>query len=151
MSLAATTPGQWSDPAAIRLGPVLPTVDDLTENLSWRPRADIIELPLIGTIRIQVELPGVRLSDVRVELEGTTLLVKGQRQSLQSEKWLGETWSRVERRHGPFERSFQLPVGTLWQNITSRLSDGILTIEIRVPPENFSRGTGIREIAITKL
>ena len=50
-----------------------------TETGTWQPRVDMCETP--GEIIVEVELPGVRREDVRIEVEGDFLRITGERRT----------------------------------------------------------------------
>jgi HSP20 family protein len=67
-----------------------------------------------------LEVPGIKRQDLAVELKDRMLTVSGQR-----------FWKRGEGEAGqPFSRTVALPTSIVWENITARLEDGILTITL---------------------
>jgi len=72
---------------------------------SWMPAVDVRETK--EAVEIQAELPGIDPKDVNVSVEGGVLTIKGSRQFEKATE--GETYHRVERAYGSFERSFTLP------------------------------------------
>lgn len=67
-----------------------------------------------------LEVPGVKRQDLVVELKDRMLTVSGQR-----------FWKRGQGEAGkPFSRTVALPTSIVWENITARLEDGILTITL---------------------
>ena len=50
-----------------------------SETSNWQPRVDMCETP--EAIIVEVELPGVRREDVRIEIEGDFLHISGERRA----------------------------------------------------------------------
>jgi len=105
----------------------------------WRPRADVGQTD--SDFLIHLEVPGVRMDQIKIEVANDVLTVRGERLPRVSGTGAGagekdsETLARAERRVGPFQRSFSLPVGIETSRIRAILENGVLVI--RVPkPEN---------------
>jgi HSP20 family protein len=69
---------------------------------------------------VSLEVPGIKRQDLAVELKDRMLTVSGQRFCKRGEGEAGQ----------PFSRTVALPTGIVWENITARLEDGILTITL---------------------
>ena len=93
----------------------------------WAPAVDIREDN--SEIALEVELPGIRPSDVEVVAENGVLTIRGEKQNTSSETSEGR-YHVVERTFGSFTRSFQLPTGVDEQAIEAEFNDGLLTIRI---------------------
>ena len=63
---------------------------------NWQPRVDMCETP--GEIIVEVELPGVRREDVRIEVEGDFLRITGERRTTAEHQ--ERNYYRLERRYG---------------------------------------------------
>lgn len=113
---------------------------------------DVKELPS-GVIVLAVDMPGVSLPDVKVQVEGGNVLTisgerkhpaeDGQHQQQQqgadggtSEKQ-GVKYLRMERRMGKFMRRFPLPESADLESIRAEYKDGVLTVTVdkKPPPE----------------
>jgi len=71
-----------------------------------------------------VEIPGISLSDVKLEVDGTKLRLSGTRPEVDpSTRFL-----RMERVYGEFDREFDIPHDIDAEGISASLSSGILTI-----------------------
>jgi HSP20 family protein len=81
-----------------------------------------------GAIEISAELPGINANDVQVSVEGSVLTIRGERKHEEEEE--GETYHRVERAYGLFERSFTLPVSAELDTIEATYKDGVLALTI---------------------
>jgi HSP20 family protein len=93
----------------------------------WAPAVDIREDN--KEIALEVELPGIKPSDVEVTAENGVLTIRGEKQSTSSEGTEGR-YHVVERSYGSFTRSFQLPQGVDDQRIEADFADGLLTVRI---------------------
>ncbi len=88
----------------------------------WFPAVDVAEDA--EAHRITLELPGVKATDVKVELDGNRLTVSG------NKKVEVDTATRSERRYGSFSRVFTLPETVNGEAIEARSEDGVLTITL---------------------
>ena len=89
----------------------------------WAPAVDIREDN--KEIALEVELPGIKPSDVEVMAENGVLTIRGEKQSASTEG-IGGRYHVVERSYGSFTRSFQLPTGVDEQRIEADFADGLL-------------------------
>jgi HSP20 family molecular chaperone IbpA len=89
------------------------------------PRTDICASATEETVHL--DLPGVRRDAVGVRLQGSLLIIRGNR----SASCPGPGWRR-ERRSGPFERILRVPRGLDPGSIRTDLADGVLTVRIPV-------------------
>jgi HSP20 family protein len=78
-------------------------------------------------LHVEAELPGLKLDDLELYVDGTELTIKGQRQKSLEE---GATFHRRERGVGPFTRVIQLPVEVDAEKVQATLRDGILTLTL---------------------
>ncbi|MGE0554700.1 MAG: Hsp20/alpha crystallin family protein, partial [Gemmatimonadales bacterium] len=95
-------------------------------NSAWLPPCDIAEDK--DSLRVTLELPGVRAEDVKLNLENNLLTIRGEKRQTTDEK--NERYHRYERSYGVFERSFTLPSTVDPDRIKARVEHGVLTIEI---------------------
>jgi HSP20 family protein len=72
-----------------------------------------------------VELPGLTQDDVQLQHHEGRLTISGIRRERESPC---EQFHRIERGHGSFSRTFQLPVPIDAERITADLRDGVLTV-----------------------
>ena len=92
----------------------------------WQPRVDMCETS--EAIIVEVELPGVHHEDVRIEVEGDTLRITGERRAASERQ--GRNYYRVERSYGHFERQLRLPSTVAREAIRAEFDAGILTITL---------------------
>ena len=77
---------------------------------------------------IDIDMPGVKLEDVGIEVHEGVLNVTGQRKLAKDEA--REGYRRVERSFGTFARSFRLPKHVNDGEITAKMVDGVLTLTL---------------------
>jgi HSP20 family protein len=108
---------------------------------SWRPAAEVIETP--EGLEIHCELAGLDRDEVRVQVEGSMLVVSGERARRQEDE--GLEWHRLERSYGKFQRKFELPRNLDLDAIEAELDRGVL--EVRVPwrPEARARDIPLQQ------
>ena len=97
----------------------------------WRPVVDIFDTE--KAIVINAELPGVSRDSITLDVKENVLTLKGERKS--DEDVSQESYYRMERCFGTFERAFTLPSMVDPEKITANFKDGILRIEIPKPQE----------------
>ncbi|MEZ4221349.1 MAG: Hsp20/alpha crystallin family protein [Polyangiaceae bacterium] len=96
------------------------------DNPQFLPAVDIKEDD--GAYHITAELPGMKVQDVSVEVDGNVLTISGERKfEKKSEK---EGWHRVERRYGSFSRRFFLPDTVDGSKIDAKMQDGLLFVAL---------------------
>lgn len=77
---------------------------------------------------VTVELPGVEREDVGLQLEGDTLMIRGEKKH--EEKESKKDFYRVERSYGSFQRMLTLPQDADTESIQARFEKGVLTVDI---------------------
>jgi len=90
---------------------------------------------------IKADLPGMTQKDVKVNLMGDTLTIRGERKQ-ESEKKDGSS-RRTERIYGMFERSFRLGTPVRSDKVNAQYRDGVL--EVHVPKAEEAK---LREVEI---
>lgn len=104
---------------------------------AWTPATDIYETQEEYVFRL--ELPGIRKEEIKVEFNGETLNISGERKEEKDVK--KESYHRLERCCGTFKRSFSIPKNVDGSKITAQMKDGIL--ELRVPKVEESKTKAI--------
>jgi len=99
----------------------------------WAPAADAYESAEEYVFR--VEIPGVSLADVKLEVEGSRLRVSGTRPEVDP----ASRFLRMERVYGDFDREFEIPHDIEADGISASLAAGILTIRA---PKSAPAGAG---------
>lgn len=127
--------------------PFLPAADLLAEMpqaIGWMPPVEIRESD--AALRITAELPGMKLEDVHVELEGDLLTIRGEKQEERTEGDEKAQYHLTERSYGAFHRSFTLPANVNTDQVNAAFAKGVLTVELPKTTEPRPRG---RTIEIT--
>jgi HSP20 family protein len=78
---------------------------------------------------VKVELPGVDVDAVNLEVRGRSLIVSGERPVRETE---GRTYQQVELTSGPFKRVVELSVEVVADEAQATYDDGILRVELPV-------------------
>jgi HSP20 family protein len=102
------------------------------------PSADLSETDT--AIEVRVDLPGIKPSEIDIQLSGNVLTVSGERKEEKEEK--GRTFHRVERRTGSFSRSITLPCAVQEQEVAAEYRDGVLAITL--PKEEGAKARKIK-------
>ena len=89
----------------------------------WIPPIDVHETP--DEYVITAELPGVSRSDIQIEVGDGRIQISGQRPERDVPC---EQYHRVERGHGQFSRTFELPLPVDGERVTADLRNGVLTV-----------------------
>jgi len=93
---------------------------------AWTPVVDVLETK--DGLQLTAELPGIDPKDVEVTIENGVLSIRGERSFEKAAE--GETYHRVERVYGTFERSFTLPSSLDAEHIDARFKNGLLTLHL---------------------
>jgi HSP20 family protein len=79
-------------------------------------------------IVIEAEVPGLKKEQVRVELEGGVLRIKGEKKDVDEQK--SKTYVHRELKHSSFCRSFSIGRNVDTDKITSKFENGVLEITL---------------------
>ncbi|MEF2230416.1 MAG: Hsp20/alpha crystallin family protein [Pseudodesulfovibrio sp.] len=94
---------------------------------AWTPTADVLESD--DGFVIVVELPGLTLDDITLEIKGNQIILFGR---TPDEKRPGGTRHHVvERPTGPFARAFTLDRAVRAGDVAATLRHGLLTITLK--------------------
>ena len=126
-------PGLWPMMRPLRRFAQLPTPT------TFAPRVDVFEKD--GTLVVKAELPGIKKEDVRVELEGSNLVIRGESKGEHEIKQ--ENFYRMERSAGSFYRRLPLPFEAQPDQVRASMSDGVLEVRIPRPVEQTPEATRI--------
>ena len=91
----------------------------------WVPSADVYETA--EGFQIELELPGIDKDDIEIQVQGDEVTVRGQRQTKGSRP---ECFHRMERRYGPFSRTFSLTEDVDGDRVTAEFKEGLLRLEV---------------------
>lgn len=99
----------------------------------WQPSADVFETA--DEIIVRFEVAGVRGDDLRVNVEGTVLRLRGVRRTPPSAAI--DRLQQMEISFGPFEREIAIQAVFDSETVRARLEDGFL--EVRIPKRSPDR------------
>lgn len=108
------------DPAARLFG----ELSDRLGGESWRPSVDVYETAT--AIVVELELAGVRQEDLRVNVDGERLAIRGTRAPARDPGV--ERLHQVEIATGPFERLLRINIPFDREHVSARLVDGLLRV-----------------------
>ena len=94
---------------------------------------------------INLELPGVSLDDIKIDVHDNNLTVHGEKRTESEEE--GKTYFFSERTFGAFQRSFRLPPSVETDKISAAFKDGVLSIQV---PKTRAAHDPARRIKITQ-
>lgn len=106
----------------------------------WSPVIEVKEKE--GKLVVTADLPGLKPEDLKVSIEGDTLVVEGERKLEKQEK--REGYYHSERSYGKFYRSIPLPEGTKTDQIAAQFTNGVLELTAPIPEAKTKR----REIPV---
>ncbi|HXG52954.1 MAG TPA: Hsp20/alpha crystallin family protein [candidate division Zixibacteria bacterium] len=92
----------------------------------WSPSIDLSETP--DAYVLEVDLPGVKKEDVKVELEGRDLILRGERSSERTQS--GYKFHFQERYSGAFMRRMTLPDSVDKDAIEAEFKEGVLRVTL---------------------
>ena len=101
----------------------------------WDPTLDISETR--KDITVKAEIPGIEAKDFDISIDGRLLTIRGEKKREQKED--EETYYRVERSYGYFNRTIQLPAEVNPEKVSATYKRGILKIKLRKSKENESK------------
>ncbi len=122
------------------MGHSLRQIEEETAACAWSPAVNILEKE--DGIVITADLPGLKAEDVEVTIDNGVLTLKGERTL--EEVAEGETYHRVERTYGKFERSFSVPNSVDTKKIEARFVNGEMTLNLPKRDESKPRSVKIK-------
>jgi len=90
----------------------------------WVPPMDIFEID--DNYILNAELPGVARGDIKIELSGLELTIRGERR--EDTVCTNESYHRLEGHRGRFHRTFSLPEPIDRSRIQLDLKEGVLHV-----------------------
>jgi HSP20 family protein len=109
----------------------------------WVPDVDLVQRG--NELVARVDLPGVNVDDLIVEIGDDAITISGVRGEEREDEQEGVY--RYERRIGTFSRVIPLPEGAITDQARATFNNGVLEIAVPAPPEQVSRG---RRVEITQ-
>ena len=83
-------------------------------------------------LHVEVEVPGIVMNDLKVEVVGRELTIKGRREQVSEDD---RTYHRKERIFEEFTRSFKLSTDVDSEQVEAVLKDGVLTVTLPKRPD----------------
>lgn len=120
---------------------MLPAPFAFTESIGWLPPVEIAESE--SALTLTAELPGLDRKDVRVELDGDVLTLRGEKREERREN--DRRYHLEERSYGAFQRAFTPPPAVDREKITAEFDRGVLTLHLPKSTDVRPRG---REIPV---
>ncbi len=93
---------------------------------TFKPAMDVLETDLAYILSL--DLPGVKFSDLQIEMNDGFLKIDGTRHNKLAAG--DDSKSRIERSFGDFERKFRMPKDVDAAKIEADYEDGVLTITV---------------------
>ena len=107
---------------------------------TWVPAINILEGE--SAVTVTADLPGLSAEDVEITVEEGTLSIRGERKLEEASE--GETYHRVERLYGAFERNFTLPNSIDVAKIEARFNNGEMVVTLPKREESKPRSVKIK-------
>ena len=114
-----------------------------------RPALSTLQRPLIDVsgdancYEIKLDVPGMKESDLSVEVNHDVLVIRGERSDRSEDS--DRHYYRVERSYGAFQRTLALPDDADADEIAARLDNGVLRLQI---PRRETAAQNVKRIAI---
>jgi HSP20 family protein len=105
------------------------------DGATWSPAIEVKEKE--GKLLVIVELPGLKKEDVKVHIDGDTLVVEGERKQENEEKRKG--YYHSECSYGKFYRSILLPEGAKTDQTAAQFNNGVLEVSLPIPEAKAAR------------
>jgi len=97
---------------------------------AWTPDLEVIEQD--GTLKVRLDLPGMKREEVKVAVTDAALTIEGERR--QQDEKTENGYVRSERSYGRFFRSVALPEGARTDAAKATFADGVLEITMAIAP-----------------
>ena len=101
----------------------------------WMPAIEVSECD--GKYLIRAELAGLKPEDVKVEIDGDTLVMQGERKMEREQDKNGVR--RTEIRYGQFYRAIPLPEGADTDHVQAQFDNGVLEISVPIAPQKTNK------------
>ncbi len=117
---------RWVDAALQQGNRALDVVGLRASDRQWSPAIDLVETAT--EVLVEVDLPGIDLTNIDVSLAGNMLTIQGPKKL--STVPPGGTSHVSERMHGPFHRSIPMPAPVLPDSGSAELKNGVLRLRL---------------------
>lgn len=102
--------------------------DLFPQPVGWVPAVEVTETN--DELRVTAELPGMTKENVEISLEGSLLMLRGEKKEERTEDDKDRKVHVYERSYGSFVRSFMLPREIDAEKIRADFADGVLTLHL---------------------
>lgn len=92
---------------------------------SWVPIADVYDSP--EAYLVELEVPGLARTDIDLRVKGREVTVRGERHPAGGQS---AAFHRLERRYGPFARSFRFDSDIDAKRVKAEIKSGLLSLTI---------------------
>jgi HSP20 family protein len=106
-----------------------PTFARAADTAAWVPEIDVFEKD--NHLITEIDLPGLKKEDVKVEVTDGQLVISGERKTEAEEK--KENFYRCERNYGAFYRTVPLPEGVKVEDVKATFTNGVLEVSMPLP------------------
>jgi HSP20 family protein len=96
------------------------------QHAMWYPHLDLRETD--NAFIVEADLPGMSSDDIAVHVEGTTLMIAGERKAEQRQE--NGNFTRFERSFGKFQRALTLPAAVQVDAVDATYANGVLTVTV---------------------
>jgi HSP20 family protein len=93
---------------------------------AWAPAVDVRETD--DAYILHADLPGMKKEDITISVKDNTITVQGERK--REDKTEEKGYSRYERSHGTFARSFTVRDGFAADKVEAAYADGVLSVTL---------------------
>ncbi len=128
--------------AIFRYSRLIWQVDPPMSQGTWTPAVDVYETR--DKVILSAELPGVDRDQISIEVEGSLLVLRGERRLKRDLR--EESCHRMERDYGPFLRVFKLPNPVNPAQIQTSFKEGLLDITLPKVGEGEARKIDIEVV-----
>ena len=99
---------------------------------AWVPPVDVYQNGDHEVV-LKAELPDMTREAIDITIDNGTLTIKGDKKP--SSEYTDDQFHRVERRYGPFSRSFAVPPAVDTAKVSAEYKNGVLTIRLPIREE----------------
>jgi HSP20 family protein len=114
-----------------------------TDSVAYSPAMDVTETET--QFSIELDLPGVKATDVKIELSEDKLTIQGTRSASPASE--GTQRHREERSFGVFRRTLILPKLVDSDNVEAHYQDGVLNVIVPKVPKAQPKSIEIRTVS----
>jgi HSP20 family protein len=100
----------------------------------WVPQVEMCEQG--GKFHVYADLPGLKKDDVKISVEGDSIVLQGERRSSSESGERGRDYYHSERSYGSFYRAIPLPEGVDAGTAEASFKDGVLDVCFDAPKQS---------------